>query len=247
MVRGRHTLKVGVDIRRIRLNNSGNTLTTSSIDLRHRRRFHQQHGGLGQLPAGRGRGRQPPHVLSGLRRRTSFKATPNLTLNLGLRYEYYSVAHEILNRSAVVDILGCGGFCPKGTPYYDPNTKDFGPRVGLAWAPAALHGQDHHPHRLRHLLRRQPERRFQRSGRERRAALLALVGGLSRPVLSAGCIPRSREPALQPQGDRPPPQGPLLRELGFHDPAAVAARVRSSRSATWAARDITCSTSTPST
>src|SRR5262249_22092663 len=31
MIRGRHTLKFGVDIRRIRLNNSGNTLTTSSI------------------------------------------------------------------------------------------------------------------------------------------------------------------------------------------------------------------------
>jgi hypothetical protein len=46
-----------------------------------------------------------------------------------------------LNRSAVVDILGCGGFCPKGTPYYDPNTKDFGPRIGLAWAPAFLHGK----------------------------------------------------------------------------------------------------------
>ena len=67
--------------------------------------------------------------------------SPTLSLNLGLRYEYYSVAHEILNRSAVVDIAGCGGFCPKGTPYYDPNTKDFGPRVGLAWAPAALHGK----------------------------------------------------------------------------------------------------------
>jgi hypothetical protein len=31
MVRGRHTFKTGVDIRRIRLNNSGNTLTTSSL------------------------------------------------------------------------------------------------------------------------------------------------------------------------------------------------------------------------
>ena len=30
-MRGRHTLKFGVDVRRIRLNNSGNTLTTSSI------------------------------------------------------------------------------------------------------------------------------------------------------------------------------------------------------------------------
>ena len=31
MSRGRHTLKAGVEIRRIRLNNSGNTLTTQSI------------------------------------------------------------------------------------------------------------------------------------------------------------------------------------------------------------------------
>jgi hypothetical protein len=62
-------------------------------------------------------------------------------LNVGLRYEYYSVSHEILNRSAVVDISGCGGFCPKGTSYYEPNTKDFGPRVGLAWTPALFHGR----------------------------------------------------------------------------------------------------------
>lgn len=70
-----------------------------------------------------------------------WKVTPNLTLNLGLRYEFYSVTHEIHNRSAVVDIQGCGGFCPTGTPYYDPNTKDFGPRIGLAWAPTFLHGK----------------------------------------------------------------------------------------------------------
>ena len=70
-----------------------------------------------------------------------FRFKPELTLNVGLRYEYYSVMREILNRSAVVDIAGCGGFCPKGTPYYDPDTKDFGPRVGVAWAPAALHGK----------------------------------------------------------------------------------------------------------
>jgi hypothetical protein len=70
-----------------------------------------------------------------------WKVTPHLTLNLGLRYEYYSVSHEILNRSAVVDIVGCGGFCPKGTPYYSPNTKDFGPRVGMAWAPEIFHGK----------------------------------------------------------------------------------------------------------
>ena len=140
LVRGRHTFKTGVDIRRIRLNNSGNTLTTSTLSYDTAQDFIDNTAASATYLQGEG--------VVGNRRtfaagyfQDEFKATPNLTLNLGLRYEYYSVAHEILNRSAVVDIAGCGGFCPKGTPYYDPNTKDFGPRVGLAWAPSMLHGK----------------------------------------------------------------------------------------------------------
>lgn len=140
LVRGRHTLKFGIDIRRIRLNNSGNTLTTSSIAYDTNDDFINNRASSATYLQGEG-------VVGN--RRTFFggyaqdelRLSPNLTLNIGLRYEYYSVVHEILNRSAVVDIIGCGGFCPKGTPYYDPNFKDFGPRLGLAWAPSALHGK----------------------------------------------------------------------------------------------------------
>jgi hypothetical protein len=139
LIRGRHTLKAGVDIRRIRLNNSGNTLTTQSITYNSTDDFINNTAASASYLQGEG--------VVGNRRtyyqgyfQDEFKATQNLTLNLGLRYEYYTVAHEILNRSAVVDIQGCGGFCPKGTPYYDPNTKDFGPRLGMAWAPAIFKG-----------------------------------------------------------------------------------------------------------
>ena len=41
----------------------------------------------------------------------------------------------------MVEILGSGGFCPKGTPYYNPNPTDLGPHIGMAWAPRALHGK----------------------------------------------------------------------------------------------------------
>jgi hypothetical protein len=140
MVRGRHTLKTGVEIRRIRLNNSGNTLTTQSISYNSPTDFINNAAASASWLQGEG--------VVGTRRtfamgyfQDDFKVSPELTLNLGLRYEYYSVAHEILNRSAVVDILGCGGYCPKGTPYYSPNPTDFGPRIGMAWAPAALHGK----------------------------------------------------------------------------------------------------------
>jgi hypothetical protein len=139
MTRGRHTLKTGVEIRRIRLNNSGNTLTTSSLSYDTPADFINNIAASATYNQGEGVvGNRRTFALGYFQ--DDFKATPTLTLNLGLRYEYYSVAHEILDRSAVVDILGCGGFCPKGTPYYDPNTKDFGPRVGLAWAPAVFHG-----------------------------------------------------------------------------------------------------------
>jgi hypothetical protein len=140
LIRGRHTLKFGVDVRRIRLNNSGNTLTTSTIDFATTQDFINNVADSATYLQGEGVVGNRRTFYQGYAQ-DDFRVTPTLTLNLGLRYEYYSVAHEILNRSAVVDILGCGGFCPKGTAYYDPNTKDFGPRIGLAWAPAALHGK----------------------------------------------------------------------------------------------------------
>jgi outer membrane receptor protein involved in Fe transport len=140
MIRGRHTFKAGVDIRRIQLNNSGNTLTTSSINYPSTDDFIDNKADKATYLQGEG--------VVGNRRtyyqgyfQDEFKVTHNFTLNLGLRYEYYSVTHEILDRSLVVDIQGCGGKCPKGTPYYDPNTKDFGPRIGLAWAPSVFHGK----------------------------------------------------------------------------------------------------------
>ena len=66
LVRGRHTLKFGANIMRVRLNNSGNTLTTAVAQLCQRGRFHQQQGVIRDLSAGRRRGRQPAHLLSGL-------------------------------------------------------------------------------------------------------------------------------------------------------------------------------------
>ena len=140
MVRGRHTLKFGTEIRRIRLNNSGNAIRDSSIDYATPADFINNVADSLQVLEGEGiRGNRRTFYMGYAQ--DEWKLSPNLTLNLGLRYEFYSVAHEILDRAAVVDIKGCGGFCPKGTPFYAPNYNDWGPRAGLAWTPTELGGK----------------------------------------------------------------------------------------------------------
>jgi hypothetical protein len=133
---GRNSYKFGIDIRRIRLNNSGNAITTSSIGYTSFDNFANNLADSMTLDIGQG--------LVGLRRtfymgyaQDEIKLTRNLTLNAGLRYEFYSVMHEVQGRSLTVS-TACGGFCPEGAPFYQPNTKDFGPRFGLSWAPSAL-------------------------------------------------------------------------------------------------------------
>jgi hypothetical protein len=70
----------------------------------------------------------------------TYKVRPNLTFNLGLRYEYYTVLKEAFGRQAIVT-LACGGFCPKGTPLYFPTRRNFAPRLGMAWLPGGASGK----------------------------------------------------------------------------------------------------------
>jgi hypothetical protein len=140
MVRGRHTFKLGVDIRRIRLNNSGNATRDQSIDYASAQDFIHNSADSASVLEGEGiRGDRRTFIMGYAQ--DEFKVTPNLTFNIGLRYELYTVAHEILDRSAVVDIIGCGGYCPKGTAFYDLNPNDWGPRFGFAWAPPMFSGR----------------------------------------------------------------------------------------------------------
>jgi len=60
---------------------------------------------------------------------------PNLTLNLGLRYEMTTVIKETAGKLANLPDLGSG--TPHlGNPFFaNPTVKDFEPRVGFAWDP----------------------------------------------------------------------------------------------------------------
>jgi hypothetical protein len=167
LVHGRNTFKTGMEIRRVRLNQgltAGNTLSFAD----------------GASPLNPGFESGDLYGISytstwcchKLRRtfympyfQDEWKVTPTLTLNLGIRWEYYGVAHEADNRTTVFDVsqfhgvcFGSGSTwrfalptpvptpintppCPKDPALYNPDYRNFDPRVSFAWAPSRFHGK----------------------------------------------------------------------------------------------------------
>lgn len=66
-----------------------------------------------------------------------WKATPKLTLNIGLRYEYNSAIVDTSGQSRNMDWTVKQLFPAPGQPgpLNDPSQRQFAPRVGLAWRP----------------------------------------------------------------------------------------------------------------
>jgi hypothetical protein len=131
IVRGRHNIKVGGEIRRIYVGvGEGNTTSLSYSSRPNFQVNRLESFSIVDFPLVEGRRWwYTAYVQDDIRWR------PNLTINAGLRYEYYTVPVEKDGRERVWR-MSCGGFCPPGTPWYQPDHNNFGPRIGFAWAPS---------------------------------------------------------------------------------------------------------------
>jgi hypothetical protein len=134
-VKGRHTVKAGVEVRRIQLN-QGNTeagtvvfASTAAFDAN-------------QVSTASLNGALP---INGLRKtqcygyvQDEFKVSSKLTLNLGARYSFFSIFHEVQGRANPFDFATCGpqGFCGVGASFGQPNYGDIDPRLAFAWSPS---------------------------------------------------------------------------------------------------------------
>jgi hypothetical protein len=132
IVRGGHTVKVGGEIRRAHVNVADPSFPAVSVNFASRTAFLENRVDSVSIT-----GASP---VLGTRKwyyftyvQDDWKIRPTLTINLGLRYEYYSVNREVNDRYRVFDLYACRGFCPHGTPWYFPDRNNFDPRVGLAW------------------------------------------------------------------------------------------------------------------
>ncbi|MFN7919719.1 MAG: carboxypeptidase regulatory-like domain-containing protein [Bryobacteraceae bacterium] len=138
-LRGAHAIKAGVEIKRVQLiihdwaNAQAGTLTYANLaDFQANRLTTVEYSG--ELPTKQMRKMEYFGYVQ-----DEWKIRPNVTANLGLRYEFYNVFHERFGRAIPFDIQTCGGYCPAGSDFAFPDTNNFAPRVSIAWAPRALH------------------------------------------------------------------------------------------------------------
>ncbi len=139
MVRSAHTLKFGVEVRRIQLD-QGNTANGTVV-------YSSLASFLANSVSSATYNDSLP--VNGLRKteiysyaQDEWKARPNLTFNLGVRYSFYNIFHEVHGKAIPFDFASCGaaGYCGVGASFGNPNTLDVDPRVSVAWAPSALGG-----------------------------------------------------------------------------------------------------------
>jgi len=154
---GRNTFKMGIEYRRVRLNQG----QTANNNLGFTDDQSLVSGTLSGISF------DAPWCCHKLRRgfvmpyfQDEWKVTPTFTVTAGVRYEYYGVPTEANNRTTVFDFnvfhgacLGTGSAntpfpvpvntpaCPTNPYLTNPDYRDVDPRVGIAWAPAAFGGK----------------------------------------------------------------------------------------------------------
>jgi hypothetical protein len=146
LLRGNHALKFGVEVRPISLYNNqigGTTYTYNSIAgfIANTPNQIAFYGDLSDVSpftglSGNAHMKQSYYIGYG---QDEWKIKQNLTLNYGLRYEYYEPLYETRNKDVVFD-MNAGNIIPKDSAEWFASSKaNFQPRLGLTWAPLFAH------------------------------------------------------------------------------------------------------------
>ncbi len=155
-IAGRHNIKFGAEVRLVRMYTDrlgGTTFTFQNIDKFIANSLQQvQYLGDVSSPSPFNNGVASNRYLKQEYYigyvQDEVKLRPNLTLNFGLRYEYYSPLREDRNRSVYFDInagtLSCASPAPNcnnpaRTTWYKADPANFAPRISIAWTPGQSH------------------------------------------------------------------------------------------------------------
>jgi hypothetical protein len=140
--RGNHSLKMGVSFSRFQFNASNfarlqGTYQFTDLNNFLQAQFDEATVYFGDLESGVPQGLGMRQSLVGIYLQDDVQVKPNLTLNLGVRYEFITSPSEVagrlgnLNSPLDTEVV-------EGNPYFEnPSLKNFSPRVGFAWDPTS--------------------------------------------------------------------------------------------------------------
>ncbi len=154
-VKGRNVIKAGVEVRRIQMNQGSSAYGTISYNSLASFAANQSYKAsiTGEYP------------VNGLRKtqffgyiQDEFKWRPNFTLNLGLRYSYFGIFHEVQGRGNPFDFATCGpqGLLRRGRELRPAELWRFRSAHRLRLGPGQVRGKDRHSQRLWYLSRGRP-------------------------------------------------------------------------------------------
>ena len=134
--KGRHSIRAGVDVYRYQLNGSNRPR------LHGRTRFNSYEDFLEGRPRrleflfpGTGGMRGFRQTVPGFYIQDDFQIRPNLTLNLGLRFEFVTIPTEVAGRISNLRDVDGDTDLTVGDPFFLLPKNNFGPRFGFAWDP----------------------------------------------------------------------------------------------------------------
>jgi hypothetical protein len=133
-IHGLHTLKAGVQVRHIQLNQESGEhgkVTFTTIEQLAANQV-KKATLTGALPVNHLRKTDTSGYVQ-----DEWKWKPNLTLNLGLRYTVFQIFTEADGLANPFDFNTCGaqGFCGVGASFGEQNYGDIDPRVAFIWTP----------------------------------------------------------------------------------------------------------------
>jgi hypothetical protein len=132
--RGRHTLKFGTLINRIdhHIGNGGNIL--GKVAFANLPSFLEGNPDVytANVPGGQTT-RDYVFYTPSFYVQDDYRALPNLTLNLGLRYEFHTDYKEVNGQGSALRDNQRDAEFTVGLPFKNPSRRNFGPRFGFAW------------------------------------------------------------------------------------------------------------------
>jgi Carboxypeptidase regulatory-like domain/TonB dependent receptor/TonB-dependent Receptor Plug Domain len=128
---GRHDVKFGYEFRRTTIQVVQDNTFRGKLGFGDLASFLEGTPGSGKLAEGNSR-RHSVENNHGFYIQDSFRVTPRLTANFGLRWDYFGVVKERNNLFYRFDPTGAGNVVPAGQ-LYDKDLNNFAPRAALAY------------------------------------------------------------------------------------------------------------------